>query len=79
MVNVGSTSVGARVAGIKPEVAKLELTGPVCTRVSIFKGLLALIRLYYGSLGLRLSVTAFIRPHRLQNDAFRSFLGFSRV
>lgn len=33
MVNVGSTSVGARVAGIKPEVAKLELTGPVCTRV----------------------------------------------
>ncbi|OEH75923.1 eukaryotic translation initiation factor 2 gamma [Cyclospora cayetanensis] len=33
MVNVGSTSVGARIAGIKPEVAKLELTGPVCTRV----------------------------------------------
>lgn len=34
MINIGSTSVGGRVAGIKPEMAKLELTGPVCTRVS---------------------------------------------
>ncbi|KFG32627.1 putative eukaryotic initiation factor-2 gamma, partial [Toxoplasma gondii FOU] len=33
MVNIASTSVGARVAGLKPEMAKLELTGPVCTRV----------------------------------------------
>lgn len=34
MVNIGSTSVGARVTGIKSDMAKLELTGPVCTRIS---------------------------------------------
>ncbi|AFZ80256.1 elongation factor Tu family member [Theileria equi strain WA] len=33
MINIGSTSVGGRVSGIKPDMAKLELTGPVCTRV----------------------------------------------
>lgn len=33
MVNIGSTSVGGRVSGVKPEMARLELTGPVCTLV----------------------------------------------
>eukprot|EP00921_Rhytidocystis_pertsovi_P013917 GHVQ01022634.1.p1 GENE.GHVQ01022634.1~~GHVQ01022634.1.p1 ORF type:complete len:512 (-),score=61.50 GHVQ01022634.1:474-1862(-) len=33
MVNIGSTSIGGRVAAIKSDMAKLELTGPVCTRV----------------------------------------------
>ncbi|XP_954397.1 eukaryotic translation initiation factor 2 gamma subunit, putative [Theileria annulata] len=33
MVNIGSTSVGGRVTGIKPDMAKFELTGPVCTRI----------------------------------------------
>lgn len=33
MINIGSTSVGGRVSGIKPDMAKFELTGPVCTRV----------------------------------------------
>eukprot|EP00922_Rhytidocystis_sp_ex-Travisia-forbesii_P061898 GHVS01091666.1.p1 GENE.GHVS01091666.1~~GHVS01091666.1.p1 ORF type:complete len:455 (+),score=46.30 GHVS01091666.1:47-1411(+) len=33
MVNIASTSIGGRVTGIKSDMAKLELTGPVCTRV----------------------------------------------
>lgn len=33
MVNIGSTSVGGRVTGVKPDMAKLELTGPVCTKI----------------------------------------------
>ncbi|BAM38839.1 eukaryotic translation initiation factor 2 subunit gamma [Theileria orientalis strain Shintoku] len=33
MINIGSTSVGGRVTGIKPDMAKFELTGPVCTRI----------------------------------------------
>lgn len=33
MVNIGSTSVGARVSGIKSDMAKFDLTGPVCTRI----------------------------------------------
>lgn len=36
MINIGSTSVGARVAGVRTELARLELTGPVCTRVRSF-------------------------------------------
>eukprot|EP00357_Protocruzia_adherens_P005964 CAMPEP_0115035580 /NCGR_PEP_ID=MMETSP0216-20121206/41540_1 /TAXON_ID=223996 /ORGANISM="Protocruzia adherens, Strain Boccale" /LENGTH=487 /DNA_ID=CAMNT_0002415101 /DNA_START=146 /DNA_END=1609 /DNA_ORIENTATION=- len=31
MVNVGSTSAGGRVLGVKSELAKLQLTTPVCT------------------------------------------------
>ncbi|CDU85173.1 eukaryotic translation initiation factor 2 subunit 3 [Plasmodium yoelii 17X] len=33
MINIGSTSIGCRVMGIKNELAKLELTGPVCTKI----------------------------------------------
>ncbi|CEM25367.1 unnamed protein product [Vitrella brassicaformis CCMP3155] len=33
MVNIGSTSSGGRVTGIKGESAKVELTQPVCTQV----------------------------------------------
>eukprot|EP01071_Lankesteria_metandrocarpae_P007189 Lankesteria_metandrocarpae@DN4610_c0_g1_i4.p3 len=33
MVNIGSTSVGGRVKQSKNEIAKLELTNPVCTKV----------------------------------------------
>ncbi|EUD65780.1 eukaryotic translation initiation factor 2 subunit 3, X-linked [Plasmodium inui San Antonio 1] len=33
MINIGSTSIGCRVTGIKSELAKLELTGPVCTKI----------------------------------------------
>lgn len=36
MVNIGSTSVGARVASVKDDVAKLKLAFPVCTRVIFY-------------------------------------------
>jgi translation initiation factor 2 subunit 3 len=33
LVNIGSTSTGARVAGVREDVAKLILTSPVCTSI----------------------------------------------
>ena len=33
MVNIGSTSAGARVIALKADLAKLQLTQPVCTSV----------------------------------------------
>ncbi|EZG47345.1 putative eukaryotic translation initiation factor 2 gamma subunit [Gregarina niphandrodes] len=33
MVNIGSTSVGARVASVKNDVAKFKLAAPVCTKI----------------------------------------------
>jgi len=33
MVNIGSTAVGGRIVGLKPDQAKIELTQPVCTQV----------------------------------------------
>jgi translation initiation factor 2 subunit 3 len=32
MVNIGSTSTGGKVIAVKADLAKLELTQPVCTR-----------------------------------------------
>ncbi len=34
MVNIGSLSTGGRVLAIKDELAKIQLTNPVCTEVS---------------------------------------------
>ena len=36
MVNVGSTSTGGNVRAVKADLAKIELTVPVCTQVSLF-------------------------------------------
>lgn len=33
MVNIGSTATGAKVIGVKGDVAKLVLTNPACTEV----------------------------------------------
>lgn len=34
MINIGSTSVGARVSGVKDDVAKFKLAYPVCTQIA---------------------------------------------
>lgn len=34
MVNIGSLSTGGRVLAIKDDLAKIQLTNPVCTEVS---------------------------------------------
>ena len=33
MLNIGSMSTGARVLAVKADMAKLQLTSPVCTQV----------------------------------------------
>jgi len=33
MVNIGSTSTGGRVIAVKADLAKIELTTPVCTSI----------------------------------------------
>lgn len=33
MVNIGSTATGAKVLGVKADVAKISLTSPACTEV----------------------------------------------
>jgi len=33
MVNIGSTATGAKVIGVKADVAKLQLTSPACTEI----------------------------------------------
>jgi translation initiation factor 2 subunit 3 len=32
MVNIGSTSAGGRVLGVKGDTARIQLTQPVCTK-----------------------------------------------
>jgi translation initiation factor 2 subunit 3 len=33
MVNIGSTATGAKVVGVKADIAKLTLTSPACTEI----------------------------------------------
>jgi translation initiation factor 2 subunit 3 len=33
MVNIGSTSTGAKITAVRQDLAKLQLTAPVCTQI----------------------------------------------